>query len=90
MTGTHFPEPHSRPLNPEVPCAAERNYRAEGELAMRPLRQVLAGLPLALRAAERLADPDWHPPPEQAAEAQHALAQAPSCPQSNLFGEMPS
>jgi hypothetical protein len=47
---------------------------------VKALRDVLA----ALRLSERLADPDWHPTPEEVAEAQHALAQAPSRPQAEL------
>lgn len=41
------------------------------------------------RLAERLSLPDDEPVATEAerAEAAHALAQAPSCPQSNLFGE---
>jgi hypothetical protein len=60
--------------------AALCGFPRSGANDLIPIRAVLASL------ADCLADPEWHPTPEQAAEAQHALAQAPSCPQSNLFG----
>jgi hypothetical protein len=38
----------------------------------------------AYALAQQLADPEWHPSAAEHAAAQHALAQAPSCPQQPL------
>jgi hypothetical protein len=70
------PHRNGSPLNPALLC----DFPRSGANDLIPIRTVLASL------AESLADPEWHPTPEQEAQAQHALALAPCCPQSNLFG----